>query len=91
MTNKIDEQYGLQSDLTLGYYDRAKFKGDIQWLPIMSDHMFAVKLDDILINGKSLNLCSNNKKCNIAFDSGSTFMSMPSFAHEILNKNQIPT
>ena len=29
MTNQLDEKYGLQSDLTLGYYDRAKFKGEI--------------------------------------------------------------
>ena len=56
----------------------------------MSDHMFAVKLDEVYINGKSLNMCTS-KKCQIAFDSGSTFMSMPAFAHTILGQQKIPT
>lgn len=31
ITNTDDEQYGLISDITLGYYDKAKYKGEIKW------------------------------------------------------------
>ena len=48
---------GLHSDLTLGYYDKSKFKGSIDWHPILFKYMFGVKLDDIKIGGKPLNLC----------------------------------
>ena len=34
ITNLNDEKYGLQSDITLGYYDKAKFKGDISWFKL---------------------------------------------------------
>ena len=93
ITNENDEKYGMQSDITLGYYDKAKYKGEISWFDLQSDHMFAVKLDDVLFNGKSIGLCdiSKNHKCKVAFDSGSTFMSMPKYAHEILAQNHIPT
>jgi len=30
-TSKQAENLGLKSDLTLGYYDSAKFKGDVHW------------------------------------------------------------
>lgn len=34
-TSKFAENYGFKSDLTFGYYDRAKFKGDIHWSPVL--------------------------------------------------------
>lgn len=70
---------GLKSDLTLGYYDRAKFKGNIHWNDIKFKYMFGVKLDDILVGGKSTHLCES-RECLITFDSGTSLMSMPSFA-----------
>jgi len=33
-TTKQAEGMGLKSDLTFGYYDKAKFKGDVHWNPI---------------------------------------------------------
>jgi hypothetical protein len=29
LTKKSDEKYGIKSDLTFGYYDASKFKGEI--------------------------------------------------------------
>ena len=52
--------------------------------------MFGVKLDDVLVNGKSTKLCEG-KECLITFDSGTSLMSMPSFATDSLNKQGIPT
>jgi len=90
LTSKANEAMGLKSDLTLGYYDRAKFVGNIHWNDVKFKYMFGVELNDVLVNGKSTGLCEN-KECLITFDSGTSLMSMPSFATEALNKQGIPT
>lgn len=58
LTSVEDEKkYGVKSDLTFGYFDQTKFQGDIHWNDIAFQYMFGVKLDDIKVNGKSLNIC----------------------------------
>lgn len=47
---------GLKSEMTFGYYDVSKFYGEIDWHPVLLKYMFGVKLDEILVNGKSLDL-----------------------------------
>jgi len=54
---KNEMEHGLVSDLTLGYYDRSKYVGDIRWFPVVQKHFFSIKLDDILFNGTSHNIC----------------------------------
>jgi len=39
--------------------------------------MYGVKLDDILIGGKSTGVCKAGKECLITFDSGNAGMSIP--------------
>jgi len=56
-TSKQAEEMGMKSDLTLGYYDKAKFKGDVHWNDIKFKYMFGVTLDDVKVNGKSTGLC----------------------------------
>lgn len=90
LTSKQNEGLGMKSDLTFGYYDRAKFTGNIHWNDIKFKYMFGVQMDDILVNGKSTKLC-DGKNCLITFDSGTSLMSMPTFATEALNKQGIPT
>jgi hypothetical protein len=48
MVYKDEEYHGFQSELTMGYYDKSKFIGDLHWFPVLKQHMFAFKLDDIL-------------------------------------------
>lgn len=52
--------------------------------------MYGVKLDDVLINGKSTNVCAD-RECLITFDSGTSEMSIPKFAEKILAAQGIPT
>lgn len=85
LTTKQAENMGMKSDLTFGYYDKEKFKGDIHWNPILFKYMFGVKLDDVKINGKSTDVC-RGKECLITFDSGTSLMSMPQFAVDQLKK-----
>jgi hypothetical protein len=72
-----------ESDLTFGYYDKTKFFGDLIWHPVEFKYMFGIRLDDILINGKSLGFCGPNgqkKDCLVTVDSGTTMMAMPGWA-----------
>jgi hypothetical protein len=81
LSSKQDENAGLKSDLTLGYYDKAKFTGDIHWSPIKFQYMFGVPLDDIKVGGKPMNICSGaQQECLITFDSGTSLASVPTFA-----------
>lgn len=86
LTSRKDELLkGFQSDLTFGYYDRAKYTGDIHWNDILYKFMFGVKLNDILVNGKSLNLCED-RDCLITFDSGTSGFSIPNFAATVFEQ-----
>lgn len=79
------EAQGLESDLTFGYYDKTKFTGELVWNKVMFKYMYGIRLDDVLINGKSLGVCGPNgikKDCLVTIDSGTTFMSMPGWAIE---------
>jgi len=58
--------------------------------------MFGIQLDDVKVNGKSLNFCgkegsgAQRTNCLITVDSGSSMMAMPSFAYEQLAGLNIP-
>lgn len=73
---------GLDSELTFGYYDKSKYTGDMVWHPIMHKLMFGIQLDDIKVNGVPLHLCDNEgqQHCLITVDSGTSEMTMPSWA-----------
>jgi len=80
-TSKQAEQAGMTSDLTFGYYDKSKFKGDVDWHPVQYKYMFGVKLDDVKVGGKELNMCEGKSEgCMITFDSGTSLMSFPTWA-----------
>jgi hypothetical protein len=32
----------LESDLTFGYYDKTKFKGDLVWHPVVFKYMYGI-------------------------------------------------
>jgi Eukaryotic aspartyl protease len=69
--------------MTIGYYDKTRFKGELSWYPVKLKEQFAVELDDVFFNGHSIGLCEN-RQCLITFDSGTTYHSMPGYAIEML-------
>jgi hypothetical protein len=92
LTTKNQEKFGMSSDLTFGYYDKEKFKGNIDWHPVQFKYMFGVQLDDVKVNGKRQNICvSQKEKCLITFDSGTTLMSFPTWAVVKFSEKKIPT
>jgi hypothetical protein len=77
------EKMNMESDLTFGYYDKTKFTGDLVWHKVLFKYMYGIQLDDIKVDGKSLGYCGPNgikKDCLITVDSGTSLMSMPSWA-----------
>lgn len=47
--------------MTFGYYDKRKYKGDIEWYPNNSTTFFTIHLDDILFGNVSMKdrFCKN--------------------------------
>ena len=92
LSSQQDEAQGRKSDLTFGYYDKTKFKGDIHWNDIKLKYMFGVKLDDIKVNGVSTGVCADRPQgCLITFDSGTSLQSMPKFAIKKFKHLGLPT
>jgi hypothetical protein len=82
--NMFSFAVGSNPEMTLGYYDKSKFKGDIHWNPIDFKYMYGIKLDDIKVNGKNLNICAGQSSCLVTIDSGSSMNAFPDFAHKVL-------
>jgi hypothetical protein len=68
-----------------GGYDRSKFTGTIKWHDLKKPYFFyAVQLDDILYNGKSLGVCNKERKCLFTPDSGTSLMASPTWAYDAI-------
>lgn len=73
-----------KSDLTFGGYDETKFIGDIIWHPVVHKLFWSLKLDDIKLNGVPLKICEGKLNCMITPDSGTSLITTPKWAYEIL-------
>jgi hypothetical protein len=68
-----------ESELTFGYYDPARFTGDLQTHNVIDKLFWSLNLEDILVDGKSLGLCKD-KQCLVTPDSGTSLITTPSWA-----------
>jgi len=69
------------SELSFGSYNKNKFTGDLIWHDVVHQFYWSIKLDDIEIGGKRLNLCKDKEGgCMITPDSGTSLMTMPNWA-----------
>ena len=50
-------QKDLEPELTFGFYDESKFRGELQWHPVVKRKFWGLQLDDIKVDGKPLNVC----------------------------------
>jgi len=85
MTRSFEEKFGMMSEMTMGYIDNYKFTGELKWHPVEFKYMYAMNLDDIKVNGKSLfkdGCKKDGKKCLITIDSGTSHLAMPSWAYQ---------
>ena len=75
------------SELVFGGYDNTKFYGDIHWHNVMDKYLWSLKLDDIKYNGVGMNICAGKENCFVAVDSGTSLLTAPSWADDIILKN----
>jgi cathepsin D len=61
--------------ITLGYIDKNKYKGDIKYYKVIDKYYWTIKMDDIKYNGVSLGLCKNG--CKAVIDTGTTLITGP--------------
>lgn len=82
---------GLQSEMSFGFIDPKKFTGEMKWHPVVFKYMFGMKLDDVLMNGKSLGLgCGDgSNECLVTIDSGTSHLAFPEWAIDKV-KGQVP-
>jgi len=71
-----------ESDLTLGYYDKNHYTGKMNWHDVRDKLFFSLSLEDIKLNGESLGICNGEKKCLMTPDSGTSAMTMPTWAFD---------
>lgn len=65
-------------EITFGYVNKDKYIGNIKYYNVIDKYYWTVKLDDILINGKSIGLCNKTNGCRGIFDTGTTLITGPS-------------
>ena len=76
-----------QSELSFGAYDETKFVGNITWHPVVNQLFWSIKLDDIKFNGVPMNICEGVSNCYVTPDSGTSLITAPSWAYEIILQN----
>ncbi len=72
-----------QSEMVIGYIDDTRYTGDINWHPVLVQEFWSIPMDEILYNGVSLNICSPPNNCEMTPDSGTTLMTMPTWALDL--------
>ena len=89
--NIISFYYSYNEDedgeIGLGYINKDKYKGKLRYYDVIDKYYWTIKLDDILINGKSLNLCDKELGCKVVLDTGTTLITGPSRDLKILLDN----
>lgn len=55
------------------------------WHDVVDKLFWSLKLDDIKYNGENLNICKG-KKCMVTPDSGTSLLTAPTWAFNILNE-----
>lgn len=85
MTFYYSYNENTDGQITLGYIDPLKFSGDIKYYPVTDKFYWAIKLDDIKYNGKSLGLCAKTG-CTAVVDTGTTLITGPTADLRVLLK-----
>ena len=70
------------SEITMGGWNDEKFHEDeLIWHPVVNKLFWALKLDDILVNGVSTGYCKD-RNCTVAPDSGTSLVTFPQKHHD---------
>lgn len=74
------------SELVFGQVNEDRYEGEINWHDVQYELFWNLKLDDIKINGKALNICEGKENCYVTPDSGTTFLTVPMWAMDKIDE-----
>lgn len=80
---------GLQDgELSFGRINPQRFTGPLHWIPISHKGYWQMKLMDLSVGGKPLNVgCTCKDCCQAVVDSGSSLIMAPSFVYNLFMKH----
>jgi len=83
------------SEITFGFYDPKRYvHKDLHWHKVVNKVFYAIELTDLRIGNESLNLCgpksAMKRHCTICPDSGTSQMTMPTWAIKKLKQEKHP-
>ena len=81
---------GSSPEMTLGFYDKSKFKGELDWHTVEDKYGYGIRFEDIKVKGKALNICAGQSHCLLTIDSGSSQMAMPKWGVDKMVGNSLP-
>ena len=61
--------------ITFGFLEDSKYKGKLHRVPVIGDHRWTIKVDEILINNKPTKICTQ-KFCKAMIDTGTSGISI---------------
>ena len=73
-----------ESEILLGGWNPEKFRGELQWHKVVKPLFWAVKLDDVKVNGVSTGFCNRpGANCTVCPDSGTSLATFPKSHYDI--------
>jgi len=69
---------GEQSEITFGKYEKSRMETALFWAPVTTPGYWQVEMEDITLGDQRLNLCSADKHCQVAVDTGTSLLAGPS-------------
>ena len=63
---------GSSPELSLGHFDKSKFKGELAWHEVEDKYGYGIRIEDIKVKGKALDICKGQSHCLLTIDSGSS-------------------
>lgn len=77
-----------ESEILLGGWNPEKFRGELQWHKVVKPLFWAVKLDDVKVNGVSTGFCNRpGANCTVCPDSGTSLATFPKSHYDIFQSN----
>nr|AGM32452.1 cathepsin D-like aspartic peptidase [Coptotermes formosanus] len=70
---RLGKVSGETGQVTVGGFDPTQYIGNLNWVPVSKELWWYVDMDDILVDGKSLGLCSA-QKCHAVIDTGTSLI-----------------
>lgn len=69
---------GEESTITFGQIENKRMATDLFWAPVTVPGYWQVAMEDITLGDKRIGICSGDKKCQVAVDTGTSLLAGPS-------------